>query len=106
MQNPFSSRRYGGEREREGRFAIALELLLPAESDSHMAIDGVIFDLDGTLVDTNNVHVEAWRRVMQSHGYRVPPDLFFLEMGKGGDTLVPDLLGREAEERDGEQMRA
>src|SRR5215218_1179778 len=71
-----------------------------------MAIDGVIFDLDGTLVDTNQVHVEAWRRVLESHGYRVAPDRIFVEIGKGGDNLVPDLLGREAEEKDGETMRA
>jgi HAD superfamily hydrolase (TIGR01509 family) len=70
-----------------------------------MAIDGVIFDLDGTLVDTNHVHVEAWRRVMESHGYRVAPDRIFVEIGKGGDNLVPDLLGKEADERNGDAMR-
>src|SRR5690349_22366102 len=71
-----------------------------------MATDAVIFDLDGTLVDTNRLHVEAWQQVMQAHGYRVAADRVFVEIGKGGDNLVPDLLGREADERDGETMRA
>src|SRR5918993_2692186 len=71
-----------------------------------MALDAVIFDLDGTLVDTNALHVEAWRRTLEQHGYRVAPDRIFVEVGKGGDHLVPDLLGREADERDGESLRA
>jgi HAD superfamily hydrolase (TIGR01509 family) len=70
-----------------------------------MALDAIIFDLDGTLVDTNWLHVEAWQRVMQSHGYHVAPDRVFVEMGKGGDNLVPDLLGKEADQRDGDTMR-
>jgi HAD superfamily hydrolase (TIGR01509 family) len=71
-----------------------------------MALDAVIFDLDGTLVDTNALHVEAWQRVMRSHGYHVAEDRVFVEIGKGGDNLVPDLLGREADARDGETLRA
>jgi HAD superfamily hydrolase (TIGR01509 family) len=70
-----------------------------------MALDAVLFDHDGTLVDTNRLHVEAWQRVMESHGHRVAPDRVFLEIGKGGDNLVPDLLGKEVDERDGETMR-
>ena len=70
-----------------------------------MALDGIVFDLDGTLVDTNAVHVEAWRRVLEGRGYKVAPDRIFQEVGKGGDNLVPDLLGREADEKDGEALR-
>ena len=70
-----------------------------------MALDGIVFDLDGTLVDTNAVHVEAWRRVFEGHGYRVGPDRIFREVGKGGDKLVPDLLGREADRELGQSMR-
>src|SRR5947209_1350143 len=42
-----------------------------------MSLDGVIFDLDGTLVDSNAQHVEAWRRAFAERGYKVPPDRIF-----------------------------
>jgi len=70
-----------------------------------MALDAIVFDLDGTLVDTNAVHVEAWRRVFEEHGYKIAPDRIFQEVGKGGDNLVVDLLGREADRKDGESLR-
>ncbi len=70
-----------------------------------MALDGIIFDLDGTLVDTNGAHVEAWRKSLESHGYKVAADRIFLEIGKGGDQLVPAILGKEADARDGDALR-
>lgn len=71
-----------------------------------MALDGMIFDLDGTLVDTNGLHVEAWQRVLAARGYKVAPDRIFVEVGKGGDKLVPAILGSEADRADGEALRA
>ncbi len=70
-----------------------------------MALDGVIFDLDGTLVDSNRLHVEAWRRAFQTKGYRVAADRIFIEVGKGGDKVIPHLLGQEADEKDGDALR-
>src|SRR4051794_14627350 len=70
-----------------------------------MALDAVIFDLDGTLLDTNGAHVEAWRRAFAAHGYKVLPDRIAVEIGKGGDFLVADVLGKEAEDKDGEALR-
>ena len=71
-----------------------------------MALDGMLFDLDGTLVDTNEQHVRAWVRVFESHGYRVAADRIWVEVGKGGDKLIPDILGREIDEKDGDALRA
>ncbi len=65
----------------------------------------MLFDLDGTLVDSNGAHVEAWRRAFAGRGYRVPPDRIFVEIGKGGDKVVPHLLGNEADEKDGDALR-
>jgi beta-phosphoglucomutase-like phosphatase (HAD superfamily)/tRNA(Arg) A34 adenosine deaminase TadA len=70
-----------------------------------MALDGLIFDLDGTLVDTNALHVEAWRRALERLGYRVGTDRIALEIGKGGDQLVPAILGQEFDARDGDALR-
>ncbi|HEY0189767.1 MAG TPA: HAD-IA family hydrolase [Kofleriaceae bacterium] len=68
-------------------------------------LGAVLFDLDGTLVDTNDMHVRAWHAAMKTHGYHVAPDRIAVEVGKGGDQLVPDVLGREAEQKAGEALR-
>ena len=70
-----------------------------------MALDAIIFDLDGTLVDTNGLHVEAWRRSFARHGYKVHADRIWREVGKGGDQLLPAILGDEAEREDGDALR-
>ena len=66
---------------------------------------GMIFDIDGTLVDTNPAHVEAWRRAFKRFGYDVPTERIVVEIGKGGDKLVPSILGEEAEKRRGDALR-
>jgi HAD superfamily hydrolase (TIGR01509 family) len=70
-----------------------------------MALDAIIFDLDGTLADTNDLHVEAWRRAFERHGYRVHADRIWREVGKGGDLLVPAILGDEADKAHGDDLR-
>jgi len=70
-----------------------------------MSLLGMIFDIDGTLVDTNPAHVEAWRRAFKRLGYDVPRERIEVEIGKGGDQLVPSILGEESEKRQGEALR-
>jgi HAD superfamily hydrolase (TIGR01509 family) len=70
-----------------------------------MDIRAIILDIDGTLIDTNPAHVEAWRRTFQRFGYDVPADRIVVEIGKGGDKLIPSVLGQEVEEREGEALR-
>ncbi len=66
---------------------------------------GVIFDLDGTLVDTNWSHVRAWQQAFAALGDEVPADRIAAQVGKGGDQLIPALLGREVYERHGDELR-
>jgi HAD superfamily hydrolase (TIGR01509 family) len=73
--------------------------------ETPMPIRGIIFDLDGTLVDTNWHHVEAWRRTFAAAGYEVTKDRIAAEVGKGGDQLVPTLIGEDADKRDGDAIR-
>jgi HAD superfamily hydrolase (TIGR01509 family) len=65
----------------------------------------MIFDVDGTLVDTNQAHVEAWRRAFERLGFDVPAERIVPEIGKGGDKLVPSVLGPEVERERGEELR-
>jgi HAD superfamily hydrolase (TIGR01509 family) len=68
-------------------------------------LTALIFDLDGTLADTNEAHTQSWVQGLADHGYQIAADRIRPEMGKGGDNLFPDLFGREAEEKDGEAVR-
>jgi phosphoglycolate phosphatase-like HAD superfamily hydrolase len=71
-----------------------------------MSIRGVIFDLDGTLVDTNRYHVEAWRRAFAAAGYDVPAEKIAARVGMGGDQLMPAVIDKDAAERDGKKRRS
>jgi HAD superfamily hydrolase (TIGR01549 family) len=64
-----------------------------------------ILDIDGTLVDTNPGHVEAWRRTFRRFGYDVQAERIVVEIGKGGDKLIPSVLGQEVERRLGDALR-
>jgi HAD superfamily hydrolase (TIGR01509 family) len=70
-----------------------------------MTAQALLFDLDGTLVRTNDAHVEAWLEAFDSLGYRVGRARVAAEIGKGGDLLVPDILGRDADAAHGDQLR-
>ena len=58
-------------------------------------VAGIIFDVDGTLVDSNELHAEAWRRAFREAGHPIPIETIREHIGKGGDLLVPDLLDAE-----------
>jgi beta-phosphoglucomutase-like phosphatase (HAD superfamily)/tRNA(Arg) A34 adenosine deaminase TadA len=70
-----------------------------------MALTAVIFDLDGTLVDSNPLHIEAFRIAFEQAGYKIAPDRIAVEVGKGGDNLVPAIIGASADRADGEKIR-
>ena len=70
-----------------------------------MAVDALIFDLDGTLLDTNRLHVRAWEAAFAAHGFPIGRDRIAVEIGKGGDLLVPAILGPAADAAAGDQLR-
>jgi HAD superfamily hydrolase (TIGR01549 family) len=65
----------------------------------------VIFDVDGTLVDTNYQHAISWHRAFYRCGYTVQLWQIHRHIGMGGDQLVAALIGDEGEESDGEAIR-
>jgi HAD superfamily hydrolase (TIGR01509 family) len=56
---------------------------------------GILFDLDGTLVDTNYLHTLAWARALLDVGEWAPMNAIHRLVGMGGEQLVPTLLDRE-----------
>lgn len=57
-----------------------------------MAIRAVLFDIDGTLVDSNDMHVLAWEEAFASAGVSFDREVIHDQIGKGTDMLVPTLL--------------
>ncbi len=53
----------------------------------------MLFDVDGTLVDTNYLHALAWARAFRDAGEWAPMNAIHRLVGMGGDQLVPRLLG-------------
>jgi HAD superfamily hydrolase (TIGR01509 family) len=60
---------------------------------------GVLFDVDGTLLDTNYQHVVAWALAFRDAGHgTVDMADIHRRIGRASEELVEDLLGREDEE--------
>ncbi len=59
---------------------------------------GVLFDVDGTLVDSNYLHTLAWSRALRDVGEWAPMNAIHRLVGMGGDNLIPELLGHECPE--------
>jgi len=51
----------------------------------------IIFDVDGTLVDSNDFHVLAWAEAFKEAGHGLRLATIHDQVGKGGDNLVPAL---------------
>jgi HAD superfamily hydrolase (TIGR01509 family) len=51
--------------------------------------DVLLTDIDGTLVDSNALHAEAWRRTFEHFGIQIGLDEAWRQIGKGGDHLIP-----------------
>jgi HAD superfamily hydrolase (TIGR01549 family) len=67
-------------------------------------IEAVIFDIDGTLVDSVDLHAQAWKEAFKHFGKDVPYQQVRHQIGKGGDQLMPVFFTREELERFGEEM--
>src|SRR5918994_109751 len=52
----------------------------------------VVLDVDGTLMDTNYLHVEAWARAVEEVGHRLPRVLIHKQIGKGSNLLIGEFV--------------
>lgn len=68
-------------------------------------LEGIIFDVDGTLVDSNDIHAKAWQEAFRHFGKEIDYEIVRMQIGKGGDLLVPDLLNAREMRQFGEQLR-
>ncbi|MFF9060674.1 HAD family hydrolase [Streptomyces sp. NPDC014882] len=57
-----------------------------------------VFDVDGTLVDTNHLHVVTWWEAFRQAGHRVPMHAVHRAIGLGSDDLIAHVLGEDRDE--------
>jgi len=67
-------------------------------------ITAVIFDIDGTLVDSVDLHAEAWQAALKRFGKNVSFADVRRQIGKGGDQLLPVFLSQRELETFGEEL--
>lgn len=70
-----------------------------------MVQPAVLFDVDGTLVDSNFHHVTAWHRAFLDVGIEVPCWRILGLIGRSGDELVGTLLGDDQAHTHGAQVK-
>ena len=67
-------------------------------------ITAVIFDIDGTLVDSVDLHAEAWQVALERFGKKVSFAEVRRQIGKGGDQLMPVFLSQREMEEFGDEL--
>jgi HAD superfamily hydrolase (TIGR01509 family) len=69
-----------------------------------MSLKAVIFDIDGTLIDSNGAHAESWIDTFEEFGYHAELDQVRSLIGKGGDKLLPEAIGVEMDSDEGKKL--
>jgi HAD superfamily hydrolase (TIGR01509 family) len=65
---------------------------------------GVLLDVDGTLVDSNDAHAHAWVRALAEAGIDAEFHAVRRRIGKGGDKLLPEVSGVDPESAKGKAI--
>jgi HAD superfamily hydrolase (TIGR01509 family) len=66
----------------------------------------VIFDVDGTLVDSVDLHARAWQDAFAEFGHQIAPGELRGQIGKGGDQLMPVFLSPDELEQRGHALES
>ncbi|MCA1594524.1 MAG: HAD family hydrolase [Acidobacteria bacterium] len=64
----------------------------------------VVFDIDGTLVDSVDLHARAWQEAFAKFGKQIPFDKVRYQIGKGGDQLMPVFFSKAELDEFGDEM--
>ncbi|MBV8807142.1 MAG: HAD family hydrolase [Acidobacteriaceae bacterium] len=65
----------------------------------------IIFDIDGTILDSVDLHAQAWREALQQFDHDIPFDDIRAQIGKGGDQLLPVFLRPEELKEKGKDIQ-
>jgi HAD superfamily hydrolase (TIGR01509 family) len=69
-----------------------------------LSVLAFIFDIDGTLVDSNELHVDSWDRAFRRFGKQFPREQLRAQIGKGSDQYLPEFLTPDEIDRFGKAL--
>jgi phosphoglycolate phosphatase-like HAD superfamily hydrolase len=67
-------------------------------------VKALLLDLDGTLIDSNDAHAEAWVEVLKEFDHDVRFEQVRPLIGKGSDRVLPEVAGVDAESPEGKRI--
>jgi HAD superfamily hydrolase (TIGR01509 family) len=67
-------------------------------------VEVVLLDVDGTLVDSNDLHAQAWLETFAAHGYLADFTRVRELIGQGGDKLIPEITGVASDSPEGRRL--
>ena len=76
----------------------------PPNEPTSAPLRAVLLDIDGTLLDSNDAHAQAWSDTLKEAGFEIGSEVVLPLIGMGGDKLLPHLTGLDAEEGQGKQL--
>lgn len=67
-------------------------------------LKAVIFDVDGTLVDTVGLQAQAWQEAFKHYGYDITYQELRSQIGKGSEYIIPEFIAQQEYEKLGSQI--
>lgn len=67
-------------------------------------IRAVLVDVDGTLIDSNDAHARAWVEAFREFGRGAELERVRALIGKGGDKIMPEVIGVDSESPEGKRI--
>ena len=68
------------------------------------AVEAVLLDIDGTLLDSNDAHAQAWSDALREAGFEIGSETVLPLIGMGADKLLPTLTGVDAKREEGKRL--
>lgn len=74
--------------------------------DAAAPVEAVLLDIDGTLLDSNDAHAQAWSDALREAGFDIGSEKVLPLVGMGGDKLLPALTGIDVDSEEGKRLVA
>ena len=74
------------------------------KSETPREIEAVIFDIDGTIVDSVDLHARAWQRAFAKFGKNILLSAIRTQIGKGADQLLPVYFTKQELDEFGDEL--